>query len=45
MEEYGNQGAFILCPVLVSETGTSVLTGKDDCFPALFDERGECRGL
>lgn len=37
MEEYGKNGGFILCPVLLNERGNSLLNG-DDRMPALYDE-------
>ena len=45
LDEYGHQGSFILCPVLVNENGNALLSGKDDRFPAMFDEWGKYRNL
>lgn len=37
MREYGKNGGFILCPVLLNEKGNSLIVG-DERMPALFDE-------
>ena len=45
LEEYGHDASFILLPVMFSEEGNSVLTGRDARLPAVVDEWNKNKAL